>query len=158
VRHHFADNFGDSLEVNPTLVNVFSDFRKESCKEEHDVVEGIETMPEGRGQEYNQCFVGTRPFTLGSIDQTVLNVELEPEMDLVVPALQHYHAGVRSFYSHNVHSNNLIPFVGLCLLINTVVRQTTSLDSTVGDQERGIVEAPLGRHSDIVEDNFLPER
>lgn len=121
MRHHFADNFGDALEKNPTLVDVFSDFGKESCKEEHDVVEGVETMPESRGKENNQCFIGTCPLTFGSINQTVLNIEFEPEMNLVVPALQHYHAGVRCLYSHNVHSNNLIPFVFLSLFIFTVV-------------------------------------
>jgi hypothetical protein len=68
MRHHFADNFGDTLEKNPTLVDVFSDFGKESCKEEHDVVEGIETMPESRGDENYECFFRTCLLTLGSID------------------------------------------------------------------------------------------
>jgi len=121
-------------------------------------------MPEGRNQEHNNCFFSSSALTLSH--ETVIYVEFEPEMDLVVPALEHSHARGRSLNSHDVDTYDLIPLIEcvrfLSLFVSSssspVVGEATGNHRSIRQHERSVIKEFLTGHSDVVEDNSLPER
>lgn len=150
-----ADSFRNGLEEYPTFVNILGAFRENSSKEEHNIIEGIESMPECGCKEHKHTFFLSS--TLAFVHKAALNVKFEPQVYLMVPALKHSHAGVGSLYSHNIDSNNLVPFV-ISFLIFSIIGKATSNYSSIRNQERGVVEESLGCHCNVIENYSIPER
>lgn len=150
-----ADPLRNGLEEYPTFVNILGAFRENSSKEEHNVVEGIESMPECGGKEYKHTFFLSS--ALAFVHKACLNVKFEPQVYLMVPALKHSHAGVGSLYSHNIDSNNFVPFV-ISFLIFSIIGKATSNYSSVRHHERSVVEESLACHCNIKENYSIPDR
>lgn len=115
-------------------------------------------MPECRDHEYNHADLWSSTLTL--LHKTALNVEFKPKMNLVVPALEHRHARVRCFDTHDVDSNYLVPPVLLFVIFNlyAIVGEAAGNHSSIRNNERSIVEESLASHCHVVKHDSLPER
>ena len=78
----------DPSEEDSAAIDVLTQLSKEGAEEEHHIVEWVESVPEGRADESSKVVHGT--WLLALDEGTVVNVELQPEMDLVIPVLHHY--------------------------------------------------------------------
>lgn len=61
-------------EQNTTAIHIFSKFSEESAEEEHHIVEGVESMPEGRDNEHSHAVAKT--WALSRDESAVVDVVL----------------------------------------------------------------------------------
>ena len=66
----------NEAEVNPTAINVLCKLSQDGTSEEHHIIEGIETVPEGRGDE--GCKVVSKTRLLSWNKGSIVNVVFQP--------------------------------------------------------------------------------
>ena len=82
-----AQRVWDPSEEDAASVYILRKLTEDRREHEHNIVEGIETMPEGWGHEYCHVVHEARP--LAGNQSAIIDVELQPEMDLMVPLRHH---------------------------------------------------------------------
>jgi len=92
VLNEISDWFWDVLKQNPGLVNVFSALCKNRYEAKHHIQEGVIAMPECRYKESNHAVFEGR--FLSWFYKSILNIMLQPQMNLVVPALHDNENGI----------------------------------------------------------------
>ena len=92
-----ADTGGNVLMEQYTSVeDVFVHLRENSCEKEHNVVTWIKSVP--NGGHYESCHALEKGCSLSWFHESSLYVELQPEVDLVVPSSKQFNDRSAQFY------------------------------------------------------------
>lgn len=75
----------DPAEEDSAAVDVLREFSEQGAEEEHNIVEWVETVPEGGGDEGSHVVIETR--SLSRNECSIVDVMLQPYVDLVIPVL-----------------------------------------------------------------------
>jgi hypothetical protein len=84
---------GDKVEEDATSINILRELPEHGREEEHHIVEWVEAVPEGRADEGGEVVHQTG--LLARHQSSVVDVELQPQVDLVVPVLKYMSCLIR---------------------------------------------------------------
>ena len=129
------------MEQYTSFEDVFVHLRENSCEKEHNVVTWIKSVPKGR--HYESCHALEKGCSLSWLHETSLYVELQPEVDLVVPSAKQFNDRSAQFYVKPIGADYFVP------LIVSVVAESACLDCASSKVEGTVVKESPNGHSKI---------